>query len=378
MARKPKRKPAKDGYYHVSVRYTDPATGAAKRFHSSARTAQEADALEQRFLAWLEGPVDPRVERQTMREFVNDFLEVKWAEVTPGSYYAYRAQLRTHVLPTLGNVRVGDVTPLMLDSLFRKMDVAPSYRHRIFWTLYAVFKRAVTFGQLARNPCAQLTDKISRGQAQRGDWLRPAQVPAYLAACEEEDSDYGDFLALLPLTGLRKSEGMGLRWKDDKGDHFLISQTRVRVRGQGLVVRPLTKTDESASSVPINATAREILNRVKARRKVRSISGADELIFPDIVETTVNRRLETILKRAGLPQIRVHDLRHSTASLLIAGGASMQVVQRVLRHTQIGTTADIYAHLETAAKRDAAALLDEFAGTSGSRKAQMEADRDAI
>lgn len=154
---------------------------------------------------------------------------------------------------------------------------------------------------------------------------------------------------------LRRSEAVGLKWEniDLDNDTFTIQSTVVRF--SKVIEKNTTKNDESNSTYPIVPEIRDLLDKVKAKQERMKQEFGDSYIDSGYVFTWpdgrmlnpdyVTRKFSKILKANNLPHIRFHDLRHTTASLLIAKGYDLKRVQEWLRHKEIGTTMNIYGHL---------------------------------
>ena len=188
-------------------------------------------------------------------------------------------------------------------------------------------------------------------------------------------------LTLLLACGLRVGEALGLRWSDVDWDDALISVERTvgdlpgemtmtsRQRPRGL---KKTKTDASADTVPVPSFALEILRRHRLKITQHQLAAPVwhdlDLVFPSSIGTLQDRNnivkhWLTLRETAGLDDLRLHDLRHSTATFLLAAGAPMKLVQEVLRHSRLATTADIYTHVLPEMKDEAARLLNAYLST---------------
>lgn len=190
--------------------------------------------------------------------------------------------------------------------------------------------------------------------------LTPADARAILAAIAGDRYEAAYALALL---GLRQGEVLGLAWSDVTPAGVSVRQ---RLAGSGRTARMAQlKTAGSAGTIPLPPFVRSRLDahetRMKAERRVVSLDGG--LVFVTERGYAVNgswltKHFQSLLAAAGLPRLRLHDLRHGAASLLVAAGAHPRVAQELLRHSSSRTTMDIYAHVNAGQRDEAVALLE--------------------
>ena len=157
-------------------------------------------------------------------------------------------------------------------------------------------------------------------------------------------------------TGLRRGELLGLKWSDidlEKGD-LRVQRQIGRIDGK-IIEMPL-KTKNAYRTLPLSADAINVLKIQKCK------VGNSEWVFPSptggpMSPDSVLHMLHRVLKRAGLPRIRFHDLRHTFATLALQNGVDVKTVSGMLGHFSAGFTLDTYAHVTTSAKREAAKTM---------------------
>ena len=231
--------------------------------------------------------------------------------------------------------------------------------------LRIALNRALKLGLVARNVAAlTVAPKLVR---KRIHSLSPEEARRLL------DSARGDhleavFTVALSL-GLRMGEILGLRWQDVDldGATLAVNQAIYRIAGKGLVTaEPKTDRSRRALFLPdgvIRALKAHRLRQLQKRLAAGPRWQDSGLIFTSGVGTPLEprnlfRSFKALLRKAGLPDVRFHDLRHSAASLLLAQGVPMRAVMELLGHSNIGTTADIYSHVMPAMMRDVADKMD--------------------
>lgn len=156
-------------------------------------------------------------------------------------------------------------------------------------------------------------------------------------------------------TGLRRGELLGLKWEDIDMKQGVIRVRRQVSRIDGKIVEAPLKTKNSYRAVTISPQAVEVL-------KVQKEKTNDEYVFPSpnggpISPDSVNNMLHRVLDRAGIPRVRFHDMRHTFATLALQNGVDIKTVSGMLGHFSAGFTLDTYAHVTTAAKKEAAQTM---------------------
>src|SRR5262249_7127021 len=167
----------------------------------------------------------------------------------------------------------------------------------------------------------------------------------------------------------RRGEMLGLYWDciDLDGAQLTIVRQLQRIRGAGLQLTD-TKTRKGRRTIPLPQYAVKALRAHRARQLEERLATGPEWQDNDLVfagstggyanMTGLHMTFKRLLKKAGLPAVRFHDLRHSAASLMLAQGVPLKVIQEILGHSSIAVTSGFYAHLGEQLKRDAADAMD--------------------
>jgi len=231
---------------------------------------------------------------------------------------------------TLRTRRLSSISRMELQQFHAKLGrtSGPIMANRVLQLLSAVFNKAADIGYQGPNPC----EKIKRFQEQERDrFLQPDELPAFWASLSHESQINQDFFLIVLLTGARRGNVQGMRWED-------VNLTRAIWR------IPHTKNDKPVF-VHLPAKVVEILHRRHEE------NGSSEWVFPSYGETGhINKPTaawKRIITRAGLDDLRIHDLRRTLGSWLAIGGASLPVVGKALGHTSTAST-KIYARLTMA------------------------------
>ena len=159
-------------------------------------------------------------------------------------------------------------------------------------------------------------------------------------------------------TGLRRGELLGLKWEDIDLDRGNLRVKRQIARIDGEIVEAPLKTKNAYRTLPLAEDTVDVLQQQK--KKV----GSRPWVFPSptggpISPDSVLHMLHRVLKRAGLPRVRFHDLRHTFATLALQNGVDIKTVSGMLGHFSAGFTLDTYAHVTTAAQKEAARTMEK-------------------
>jgi integrase len=189
---------------------------------------------------------------------------------------------------------------------------------------------------------------------------------------------------LLGTSGMRLGEALGLRWEDVDldGGRLFVKRALQRQTGKGLVfVEP--KTARSRRTIHLTAIAVQALRqhqdytglmRAVARERWRESGHVfTSTVGAGMESGVVNDNLNRLLAKAGLPKIRVHDLRHTVATILLQGGAHPKLVQDLLGHSTVTLTLDTYSHVTPAMHLEVTRRLDDAMNASRLRTAQLPA-----
>jgi integrase len=295
---------------------------------------------------------------------VEDYLK-KWLETAAkprlrdNTYKEYEGLIERYVKPQLGAMRLSDMRPLDIQNFYTGLSEKKLSPRTVRFThsvLTSAFKQAVRWRMLAQNPCNSVDLPRKAGAEMQA--LTPAEAARFL---NEASSDRWNTLFVLALaTGLRPSEYLGLKWQDIDLEQGVINvqrslHWRSYKTGDWYFSEP--KTPRSSRRIPLPASvSRALINHKRHQGEERLKAGADykslDLVFatgegqPLIRLNVVQKHFKPILERAKLPlTLRLYDLRHSCATLLLAANENPKVVSERLGHASITLTMDTYSHV---------------------------------
>jgi integrase len=328
----------------VAEKLTEVMAGRDKGLVFDAGKLTVAEHLEQ----WLEDVVKPSASHRT--------------------YSTNAQQVRTHVAPTLGRIKLKSLRKAHIDRLYReKLDsgLSPSTVRRIHAVLHKALEEAVKGDLIPRNPATHANKpKVKQDEIEP---LEASQAAAFLKAAKGDRFEALYILCL--MCGLRQGEALALRWRDvdlDEGTLRVNLQLQ-RVRGGGGLQFSEPK-NASRRTVGLPQRAVSALKSHRKRQLEEKLAAGtlyrDEgLVFasghgtPIDAQNVVNRYYKPLLKRAGLPPIRFHDLRHSCLSLLAQRGEPIRDLQALAGHATAAFTLQRYTHhYDASARRTAEAI----------------------
>lgn len=305
-----------------------------------------------------------------LRNFVYDvWLPMKESDGTRGSTLrSYRWLLDSHIVPALGGRALDQLTSAEVQRFIgakRSSTLSLSSANHILRLLRNMLGDAEDIGLLSRNVA----------KAVRLAKVEPRPVPALDVAGARrllksiEGHRLEALFASILVLGLRRGEALGLRWMDVDFESGLVHvrQTLQRLDGE-LKLEEITKTHASTAVLAVPPSLLEVLTRHRLQQqKDRLVLGPDwpdsDLVFRSTVGTPLeprnaSREWEKLRLQAGVPTLRLHDLRHSCATILTAQGVHPRVIMEMLRHSQISITMNTYAHVAPQLQREAADVLE--------------------
>src|SRR5919112_589988 len=344
----------KDGLY--MARYTVQTATGAKRKALYGKTRSEVAAKLSKALADRESGLTFDADNVTVGEYLARWLSDSVRGTVRISTFERHEQLvRAHLAPTIGGMKLEKLTPAHVRSLHREKletGLSPATVRKIHSTLHKALSQAVADGLIPRNAADV---KAPRPVPDEMRPLSEAEARTFLDAARGAGDRFEALYVLAVTTGLRRGELLGLRWDDADLDRGTLRVGRALVRVGGRHVIGETKTRRGRRR--INLTPRTVA-ALKAHRKRQleqrvRLAGFYEdhgLIFsseagtPLNPENLVKRSFKPLLKKAGLPEIRFHDLRHTCATLLLGRAVHPKLVQELLGHATIAMTLDTYSH----------------------------------
>jgi integrase len=359
-------KRSQDSYSIVIDIGTNPATGKRQQQRVTIHgTKRDAEKHLGELLHQLDNGMFIRPGKTNLAEFLS-----------PRTAEGYEYIVRRHLIPALGNIPLTQIKPEHLQKYYsEKLSAgrcdgngglsAHSVRHHHI-TLHTALESAVKWGLLARNPADAVTpphfqrpDMHILDEAGMGLLLEAAKITPYYAVF---------YLAL--FTGMRRSELLALRWSDV--DLILcelsVSRSLHHLRDGSTIFRQ-PKTARSRRLIALTPSTVLVLKEHKEKQTANNIfigkvPNDSDLVFSHadgtpLLPDTITREWARLTRRLGLTGIRLHDARHTHASLMLKQGVHPKVVQERLGHASITTTLDTYSHVTPGLQQAAALRFDD-------------------
>jgi integrase len=299
-------------------------------------------------------------------------------ELRPSTLSQYENVVVSWIVPKLGGVRASSLTPAQVVSFTEQLrtsktstgrkGLSPRSAQLAVGVLKSACAWALENGLLARNPIAGV--RRPRGESKVMSAWSAEEARSFLTATHDDRLAFA--WALLLTRGLRRGELCGLRWSEVDIDGQVLRVTSSRVVVDGTALDSAPKTKAGRRSLPLDAELVALLKTHKARQaKEKLAAGAayedDEFLIADELgrsyhPDSVSEWFAEKVKSTGLRPIRLHDCRHTAASLMLAAGEQVKVVSEMLGHSSVTITLNLYAHVmpgmaEKAGERLSATLL---------------------
>lgn len=365
----------KDGKqkYRVRINYTD-RNGVPHQLDRVAYGSTEAKILESKLLQEYGKGAEPSNARMTVQELYDAYMYSREKDVRATTYNKSKRTIEKYVLPFIGDQRIDRLNAKRMQSwkdTILHMECCQTTRKNIYAEFRALLNYGVRLEYLSKNPL------LSVGNFRDNDFIPPKDklhyytpeqfiqfISAARDAAEQENSlaawGYYVFFSIAYYTGMRKGEIHALRWSDIEGDTINVRRSITqKLKGGDIETAPKNKSSYRTLQIP--QPLREILKQHKSRQQQYQAFSEDFRICGGercLRDTSIANKNIQLADAAGLPHIRIHDFRHSHASLLANEGINIQEIARRFGHAKIEQTWNTYAHLYPREEERAIQILD--------------------
>lgn len=376
--------------------YTGVSPDGKRKRHFETVQGRKGDAQRRltELLASLDRGIYTPPGKLTVAEHLGNWLDgyVK-TNCSQRTLDGYQAIVKHHLIPALGHILLKQLTPQTIQAYYGKACQKLSTRtvHHQHRVLSNALKYAVRQGYLGRNVCELVAAPKPQKKAMRT--LTPEELETLLETATE--NQFYPVIYTAVSTGLRQAELLGLRWRDVDFDSesILVSRALYKRRGvyefkkrRGVYEFKEPKTAHSRRRVNMTPKLAAYLKEYKAEREslllhLGCLPRLDDLVFSSVEGKSpdpgvLSHNFARIVKRAGLENVRFHDLRHTFASLMLLQGARPKVISEALGHSSVAFTMDVYSHIIEGMQQDAMRLLDgvlpkDKKGASGINNAKL-------
>ena len=360
----------KDGRWEG--RYTaghNPATGKAIYKNVLGKTQAEVKEKLKKAIEETKGLDVAKGQRYTVGQWMDVWYEYyAKIKVRPSSHKTYEGYIKNHIKPHIGNIPLTKLTTLDLQVMYQELltkgrvdriesqhqpkGLSAKTVRNLNQIISSAMKLAIQQHLISHDPtdgCA-----LPKTEHREMQTLSADQLAAFLL--EAKHSGVFEMYYIELATGLRRGELLGLKWEDIDFANQTLRVRRQVGRINGEVREAPLKTKNAYRTISLGTDAVGILKQQREKQPSSSY------VFPGptggpIAPDSVLHMLHRVLDRAGLPEIRFHDLRHTFATLALQNGVDVKTVSGMLGHFSAGFTLDTYAHVTTAAQKKAAETM---------------------
>ena len=368
--------------YRVRVNYTD-NTGKAHQIERTAYGMDEAKEIESALLYQVKNEGTPA--SKTVAELYNEFKAVKKHEVRETSFKKITEHIDKYIIRFVGDKRIDKLTTPVLQQWKLSVEectvrnsenkLSESFKKNVFGDFRALLNYAVRMEYLSRNPLNNISNfkdpyatkkKIDYYTSEEfAKFIRAARISAELAEKTNNKLEwhYYVFFCIAFFTGLRKGEIHALKWTDIDSDNILHVSRSIAQKLKGEDRETPPKNKSSIRSLQLPEPLIKILDEHKKRcmqldgfTEDWRICGCEK----SLRDSTIDHKNKSYAEAAGIKSIRIHDFRHSHASLLANEGINIQEIASRLGHSKIEITWNTYSHLYPREEERAVNILNKI------------------
>jgi integrase len=358
--------------WDVVVNYRDNITGEWKRLWKTTDGSRKADTLKTKMLGEVEKPDYQKPSKMTVEAYLKEWLSGLPSTVSPRTCELYGYVCRIHLIPAFGarplsQLRAGQIQALYSTKL--TAGLSPRTCQLIHVTLHKALKNAVKTGIMQINPA----DSVTQVKPQRREMKTMQEDDITRFLDEAKKGDYFPLFHTYLYTGCRRSELLAVRWCDIDLLGMTMSINRSIAFIDGKVTYKAPKTASSRRLIALSPDSCVVLREhranqdaIRAELDLKPVKMEDsDLVFcwidtkEPLLPDSITHAWVHLVRRCGLDGIRLHDARHSHASLLLKQGVHPKVVSERLGHAGIAITMDLYSHVAPGMQQAAALGFDK-------------------
>ena len=335
----PAYKDEKTGKWFAKFYYTNWQGIKKQKWKRGFATKKEALGFERDFLEQQSANPD-----MTFQNLYEIYMEDMAARLKQSTLLTKKAVLQTHILPffsskPINEIKASDVRRWQAKLMSSPNNYSQTYLKKINTELNSIINYAKRFYDLNTNPCGK-AGTIGNAKAEEMDYWTYDEYIAFREGVKDKPLSYICF-EVLYWTGMREGELLALSLADIDFDNKTISINRTYLRIEGKDVFTSPKTRKSKRKIPIpDFLCQELSDYIQSRYML----DADERLFP-VTKSYLSHEMIRGCKNTGVKKIRIHDIRHSHASLLINQGCDALMLADRLGHEKVSTTLNTYSHL---------------------------------
>ena len=355
--------------YRVRISYQDDA-GKRHQISKTASSKGRAEKLRTQMLSELDKGILAKPNKLATGAYLEQWLKGSVAStVAPSTYGSYAYITKKYLIPALGGIKLWNLKPQHLQRLYAdkmQQGLSPRSVQLMHITLHKALKNAIKTGLISRNPI----DLVDPPQVERHEMKTMTEEDIGRFLDEARKGDYYTLFYIYLFTGIRRSEALALRWSDVDllGCQLSINKTMQFLNKKVTFKSPKTANSRrlvalSPSTSVVLRLHREAQNKIRKYKEESPVSD-DDLVFcqsdgSPYLPNTISHAWIKLVKKCGLDGVRLHDARHTHATLLFKSGVSAKVIQERLGHSSVAFTMNTYAHVSPGMQKQAANQFDD-------------------
>jgi len=359
--------------YIVRINYISDS-GEQKQLSRMAYGLDMAKNLEMNLLDKLKNKGEMPTKKMTVQELYNEYIEVKTYELRKRTIYNIKYTFKTYFLPTYKNYRLDKITVKEVQNWkisMEKRNLALNTKRKIYIFINAMMNYAVKMEYFQKNPFTKMGNfRNTLNIKSEMSIYTPEEFKKFITAAKESaeekeklkndlsEWDYYVFFGIAFYTGLRKGEIHALKWSDIDGSYLTVNRS-ITQRLNDDETAPKNRSSIRTLEIPL--PLKKVLGEHKKRQQRLHNFNNDFRICSNIRDSSIYRKQKNYSDTAGVKNIRIHDFRHSHASLLANSNINIQEIARRLGHAQIEITWNTYCHLYPREEEKAIAILNRVA-----------------
>jgi integrase len=346
-----------------------------QEFHTGYESKKEAEQELAKVLAALATGV--HIEPSKM--LLSDFLRSEWLlairpTIRPTTFSSYKTHVERHIIPRIGSLQLQQITGVQINLLYARLLsepdthgrlLSPATVRRVHATLHRALKDAVRWSRLPRNPVDSADPPRAIGFDREVKVWTATDLKGFLTS--ERESELYPVWLTLATTGMRRGEALGLSWEDIDLEVGRLSVKKTLIMNGYATLLSTPKTKKGRRLIVLDQATVSALRKLRARqirehlRKGLSWQESQPVFVTEAGlpyhPERVSKLFAQAAKKAGLPRIRLHDLRHTYATLALSAGVHPKVISERLGHANIAITLDCYSHCLPTLSEEAAARV---------------------
>ena len=356
-------------YIYWEARYSagyDPGTGKQIQRTITGKTQKEVSQKLKSITASIDNGTYIAPNKLTVTQWLDIWVSEYLGGVKPLTVQTYQCYIEKHIKPALGATKLESLAPHMIQRFYNALDLSPKTVKNIHSILHSALQQAVDNKLLAANP----TDACKLPKIEKYE-IKPLEPQEIAILLQEASVDnYANLFTVAIFTGMRQGELLGLTWDNVDFENGTITVKQQLQCKDGVYFLQTPKNGKGRVIVPAQVAMDALRAEKEKQASNQQIVGQcwhnpENYVFTDmlgkhLVRRTVVKHFKAVIDRAGIKNVRFHDLRHSFAVNSLMIGDDVKTVQTNLGHATASFTLDVYGHVTQKMKNDSAERMQQF------------------